>query len=51
MAGSLGTLGLILQLSVKVLPRPVAEATLKFDMNGTDAVRKLNEWAGRPLPL
>lgn len=51
MAGSLGTLGLILELSIKVLPRPVAEATLKFDMNGTDAVRKLNEWCGRPLPI
>ncbi|HEX7934787.1 MAG TPA: glycolate oxidase subunit GlcE, partial [Paraburkholderia sp.] len=51
MAGSLGTLGLILELSLKVLPQPQAEATLKFDMNGTDAVRKLNEWGGRPLPI
>src|SRR3984957_11463525 len=51
LAGSLGTLGLILELSVKVLPFPKAEATLKFDMNGTDAVRKLNEWGGRPLPI
>lgn len=50
-AGSLGTLGLILELSVKVLPKPVAEATLKFDMNAVDAVRKLNEWSGHPLPL
>ncbi|WDD96425.1 glycolate oxidase subunit GlcE [Burkholderia sp. FERM BP-3421] len=51
LAGSLGTLGLILSLSVKVLPRPVAEITLRFDMSATDAVRKLNEWAGRPLPV
>jgi glycolate oxidase FAD binding subunit len=51
MAGSLGTLGLILELSVKVLPRPAAEATLKFSMHGSDAVRKLNEWCGRPLPI
>jgi glycolate oxidase FAD binding subunit len=51
MAGSLGTLGLMLEVSLKVLPRPSAELTLKFDMNGTDAVRKLNEWAGRPLPI
>jgi glycolate oxidase FAD binding subunit len=50
-AGSLGTLGLILDVSIKVLPRPSAEATLKFEMNGTDAVRKLNEWSGRPLPI
>src|ERR1700730_11369511 len=51
MAGSLGTLGLMLELSVKVMPRPSAEATLKFEMSGTDAVRKLNEWGGRPLPI
>ncbi|KGD13377.1 2-Hydroxy-acid oxidase, FAD-binding subunit domain protein [Burkholderia mallei] len=51
MAGSLGTLGLMLELSVKVLPVPAAELTLKFDMSATDAVRKLNEWAGRPFPL
>ncbi len=51
LAGSLGTLGLILELSIKVLPLQQAEATLKFDMNGTDAVRKLNEWGGRPLPI
>jgi len=51
MAGALGTLGLILEISVKVLPRPFAETTLQFDTNATDAVRKLNEWAGRPLPI
>jgi len=51
MAGALGTLGLLLEVSIKVLPRPVAETTLKFDMNATDAVRKLNEWAGHPLPV
>ena len=51
LAGSLGTLGLILEVSVKVLPRPFAEATLKFESSAIDAVRKLNEWAGRPLPI
>ncbi|KVE39854.1 glycolate oxidase subunit GlcE [Burkholderia sp. TSV86] len=51
MAGALGTLGLMLEVSVKVLPLPATEVTLKFDMNATDAVRKLNEWAGRPFPL
>ncbi|UEP48801.1 glycolate oxidase subunit GlcE [Burkholderia ambifaria] len=51
MAGSLGTLGLMLELSIKVLPVPVAEVTLKFEMTATDAVRKLNEWGGHPLPV
>ncbi len=49
MAGALGTLGLLLEISVKVLPRPVAETTLQFDTSASDAVRKFNEWAGQPL--
>ncbi len=51
LAGSLGTLGLLLDISMKVLPRAVAEATLRFELDQADALRRLNEWAGRPLPL
>lgn len=51
MAGSLGTLGVITELSLKVLPRPVAEATLRFETTQADALRQLNRWAGKPLPL
>jgi glycolate oxidase FAD binding subunit len=51
LAGSLGTLGLILEVSIKVLPVPVAEATLRFLATDTDAIRKLNEWGGMPLPI
>jgi glycolate oxidase FAD binding subunit len=50
-AGSLGTLGLILEVSLKVLPRPVAEATLRFDMGAADALDRLNRWRGQPLPI
>lgn len=51
MAGSLGTLGLILQASLKVLPRPMAETTRQFAMSETEALQTLNEWAGKPLPI
>ncbi|MFD2367564.1 glycolate oxidase subunit GlcE [Pseudoduganella sp. GCM10020061] len=51
MAGSLGTLGLMLEHSVKVLPRPVAETTLRFELSEGDALRTLNLWAGKPLPV
>ncbi|RZA29956.1 MAG: glycolate oxidase subunit GlcE [Lysobacteraceae bacterium] len=51
LAGSLGTLGLLLEVSVKVLPRPFAETTLRLDMPEIDAIRRLNEWGGQPLPL
>ncbi len=50
-AGSLGTLGLITELSLKVLPRPVAEATLCFEMPPGKALEQLNRWAGQPLPI
>ncbi len=51
LAGSLGTLGLILEVSLKVLPLPFAEATLCFDMDQALALRRMNEWAGKPLPI
>jgi glycolate oxidase FAD binding subunit len=51
MAGALGTLGVIAEVSLKVLPVPVAEATLKFEMPEDKAIETMNRWAGRPLPI
>jgi glycolate oxidase FAD binding subunit len=51
MAGSLGTLGVLLEVSLKVLPLPVAEKTLRFSMRESEALEKLNRWGGKPLPI
>jgi glycolate oxidase FAD binding subunit len=51
MAGSLGTLGLILEASLKVLPLPVAEATLWLELPESKAIETLNKWGGKPLPI
>jgi len=51
MTGSFGTLGLILEISVKVLPRPEIERTLSFRMNEAQAIEAMNRWAGLPFPL
>ena len=51
MAGALGTLGVILDVSVKVLPKPPAEATLRFEHKPAAAIATMNEWAGKPLPI
>ncbi|MGW8390676.1 glycolate oxidase subunit GlcE [Pseudoduganella sp. HUAS MS19] len=51
LAGSLGTLGLITQVSLKVLPVPFCEATVRFEVDQARALRMMNEWAGRPLPV
>jgi glycolate oxidase FAD binding subunit len=51
MAGAMGTLGVILEVSLKVLPLPVAQATLRFEKNAADAITAVNQWAGQPLPI
>jgi glycolate oxidase FAD binding subunit len=51
MTASLGTLGLILEVSLKVMPLPVGDATLRFEMPQDKALDSMNRWAGQPLPL
>jgi len=51
LAGSLGTLGVILEVSLKVLPRPVAECSLRLAIDEAAALQQLNRWGGRPLPI
>jgi glycolate oxidase FAD binding subunit len=51
LAGSLGVFGLIAEVSLKVLPQPVAECTVQLHMNDDEALRRLNEWGGQPLPV
>jgi glycolate oxidase FAD binding subunit len=50
-AGSLGTLGLIAEASVKVLPRPAAERSLRLALPQERAIETLNRWAAQPLPV
>jgi len=50
-AGSLGTLGLIAEASIKVLPRPPAEITLCLERDEAAALEAMNRWAGEPLPI
>ncbi|MCW5626838.1 MAG: glycolate oxidase subunit GlcE [Burkholderiales bacterium] len=49
--GSFGTLALITEVSVKVLPLPEAEATIAFELDETSAIDRVNRWAGQPLPI
>jgi glycolate oxidase FAD binding subunit len=51
LAGSLGTLGLILEVSLKVTPLPPVSATLRFELPEARAIELVNQWSGRPLPL
>ncbi len=50
-AGSLGILGVIVEVSLKVLPQAEAEATLRFDLRPKEALAQLHAWGAKPLPL
>jgi glycolate oxidase FAD binding subunit len=51
LAGSLGVLGVITEVSLKVVPQPADTCTLRLEVDQGEALRLMNEWAGRPLPL
>jgi glycolate oxidase FAD binding subunit len=51
MTGALGTLGLLTEVSLKCLPRPKAEVTRVIDCGGAEALRLVNEWGCKPLPV
>jgi glycolate oxidase FAD binding subunit len=51
LAGSLGTLGVIVEVSLKVLPRPQREITLGFEAPQARALEMCNRWAALPLPI
>lgn len=50
-AGAFGTLGLLLSVSLKVLPMPAAELTLVFELDAVEALARCREWARTPRPL
>jgi glycolate oxidase FAD binding subunit len=51
MVGSLGILGVICDVSLKVLPMSVATQTLSFDWGEAQALEALSRWAAQPLPI
>jgi len=51
LTGSLGTLAVLLDISLKVLPRPESDITLIRETTAAEAIRLFNHWAGKPLPL
>ncbi|MDO9625089.1 MAG: glycolate oxidase subunit GlcE [Pseudomonas sp.] len=51
LVGSFGCLGLITEVSLKVLPKPRQCLSLRLPMDAESALRKLAEWGQQPLPL
>jgi glycolate oxidase FAD binding subunit len=51
MTGAMGTLGVLLDISLKVLPIPASEITLVSSSDTPSAIKRFNELAGRPIPV
>ena len=51
MAGAFGTLGVLLDVSLKVLPLPPATRTLSLPLDASQALAILERYAGTALPL
>jgi len=51
MTGAYGTLGLLLDVSLKVMPVPAAQRTLVQEQPPSEAIRLMNAWAATPLPI
>lgn len=50
-AGAMGTLGIITEVSLKVMPTPAATLTLCQEMTAEQALNKMNRLAGQAKPL
>jgi glycolate oxidase FAD binding subunit len=51
MTGALGTLGVLTEVSMKCLPLPKLDATRVLECAADEAIRRTNEWGGKPLPV
>ena len=50
-AGALGTLGVITEISMKVLPKPAASATIALETDAAEAIGLMNRISGQPAPV
>lgn len=51
MVGALGTLGVLLEVSLKVLPRPETERSCRLELSPRAALDKMSALASGPLPV
>ena len=51
MCGSLGTLGILMSVTLRLLPSPQCEQTVVVSLNAADAIQKMNAWAHTPMPI
>ena len=51
MAGAMGTLGVIMDVSLKILPKPEIESTQVLSLGTAEAIERIHQWSRQPLPI
>jgi len=51
MCGALGTLGVLMSITLRLAPMPPCEQTIAISLNPNDAIQKMNEWANTAMPI
>ena len=51
MVGAYGTLGVLLEISLKVLPRPAASLTLMHECTQDEAISRMSRLLSQPMPV
>jgi glycolate oxidase FAD binding subunit len=51
LAGSMGVLGVILDVTLKAMPQPAARLTLRLECPAGEALQRLAQWRSQPLPI
>jgi glycolate oxidase FAD binding subunit len=51
MCGAFGTLGILTQISLKVIPKPQSEITIAIEVNQNEALETMNAWMQTQLPI
>ena len=51
MCGALGTLGVLMSVTLRLLPKPTSEQTITLTMDSSSAIQKMNQWANSAMPI
>src|SRR5690606_10128906 len=51
LAGSMGIFGALIEVSIKVVPKPFQERTFTLEVNEAQALGLFGKWRGQPVPI
>ncbi|MGB6103528.1 MAG: glycolate oxidase subunit GlcE [Pusillimonas sp.] len=51
LTGSMGIFGALIEISVKVAPKPFEEKTFRIEASEAEALKRFGSWRGQPIPI